>query len=179
MAQCSAAWHIQARGDVHDAKYHAGASSLVRRHRTSVRKAEPPFVKTNVEIASIGVGLQTLYFFPDRLLVWDRRGVGAVGYANLQISVHPTRFIEEDAVPGDAQIVDRTWKYVNKRGGPDKRFKDNRELPVCLYEELALKSPTGLHEVVQISKCGPGRRFSDAVHQLARRTAPESGTPRP
>jgi len=27
-----------------------------------------------------------------------------------------------------------TWKYVNKKGDPDKRFKDNRKIPIVLYE---------------------------------------------
>ncbi|WP_462388382.1 hypothetical protein [Acidovorax sp. Q11] len=55
------------------------------------------------------------------------------------------RFIEDGSPPRDAQVIDRTWRYVNKKGGPDKRFKNNRELPVCLYDELQLSSSTGLN----------------------------------
>lgn len=121
-----------------------------------------------METISIGVGRQTLYFFPDRVLVYDVNGVGAVNYSSLQIAVNPTRFIEEDGVPRDAEVVDRTWRYVNKSGGPDKRFKDNRQIPICRYEEIILSSSTGLNEVLQLSRCGFGDRFSTVIALLAK-----------
>jgi hypothetical protein len=168
LAQCASTWHIEAQGAVFDRKYHAGASSLVRRKPTSVRRAEPPQVKTNVETVAIGVGRQTLHFFPDRVLVYDPNGVGAVGYRELRITVQPKRFIEDGRVPSDAQVVDRTWQYVNKKGGPDRRFKNNRQLPVCQYDELALASTSGLNEILQVSRCGVGKPFADAIASLAR-----------
>ncbi len=168
LASCAKAWHIEASGKVYDKKYHAGASNLLQRKPTLITKAEPPFVKTNVETISIGVGRQTLYFFPDRVLVYDVNGVGAVNYSSLQVAVNPTRFIEEDGVPRDAEVVDRTWRYVNKSGGPDKRFKDNRQIPICRYEQISLSSSTGLNEIFQISKCGFGERFSIGIALLAK-----------
>lgn len=66
-------------------------------------------------------------------------------------SVGTTRFIESSPVPKDARVVDHTWQYVNKSGGPDKRFKNNRQLPVCLYGELKLQSPTGLNTIIMFS----------------------------
>jgi len=169
IAGCSAAWHIEAQGNVHDRKYHAGASSLVRRKATFIRKAEPPYVKSNIETIAIGVGRQTLHFFPDRVLIYDSNGVGAVGYQELRVNVKPSRFIEDGAPPQDAKVVDRTWKYVNKSGGPDRRFKDNRELPICLYDEISLSSQTGLNEVLQISRCDIAGAFAEAISTLARK----------
>lgn len=175
LANCAAAWHIEASGKVHDRKYHAGASDLVRRKSTSIQKSEPPYVKTNIETIAVGVGCQTLHFFPDRVLVYDANGVGAVGYQDLCVDVSATRFIESDSVPRDAEVVDRTWKYVNKSGGPDRRFKDNKELPVCRYEEISLSSPSGLNEVLQLSRCGSGSDFARAISLLAK-TMPKEGS---
>lgn len=90
LANCEKAWHIEAPGKVYDKKYHAGASNHLQRKPTSITKAEHPFVKTNVETIAIGVGRQTLYFFPDRVLVYDVNGVGAVNYSSQQISADPT-----------------------------------------------------------------------------------------
>jgi hypothetical protein len=84
------------------------------------------------------------------------------------------RFIESESVPRDAKVVDKTWKYVNKSGGPDQRFKDNKELPVCLYEEISLTSPTGLNEVLQISQCGVGESFAEAIALLGKKIPNES-----
>lgn len=167
LADCSAAWHIEASGKVHDQKYHAGASSLVRRNKTTIRKSEPPYVKTNIETISIGVGRQTLHFFPDRIFIYDHNGVGSVSYNELNINVTPSQFIESESVPRDAEIIDRTWEYVNKSGGPDKRFKDNKELPICLYEEIKLSSQSGLNEIVQLSRSGLGLKFSEAISLLS------------
>lgn len=173
IAGCAAAWHIEAQGKVHDRKYHAGASSLVRRKMTFIRKAEPPYVKSNIETIAIGVGRQTLHFFPDRVLIYDSNGVGAVGYQELRIDVKPGRFIEDGTPPRDAKVVDRTWKYVNKFGGPDRRFKDNRELPICLYDEISLSSQTGLNEILQISRCDIAGAFAEVILVLARRMPQE------
>ena len=175
LTSCAAAWHIEASGKVHDRKYHAGASDLVRRKSTSIRREEPPYVKTNIETVAVGVGRQTLHFFPDRVLVYDQNGVGAVGYQELRVEIGATRFIENESVPRDAKVVDRTWKYVNKSGGPDKRFKDNKELPVCRYEEVTLSSQTGLNEVLQLSRCGAGDGFAEAIYLLGK-CMPKEGT---
>jgi hypothetical protein len=177
LAACTKSWHIEAEGKVRDRKYHAGASSLLRRKPTRIARAHPPYVKTNIETISIGVGRQTLHFFPDRLLVYDTAGVGGVSYSELQIETRQSRFIEDAGVPSDAQVVGQTWKYVNKKGGPDRRFKDNRQLPICLYDEISFQSPSGLNEVVQVSRNGLADGFSRAVSHLGSCLPPETHAP--
>jgi len=168
LSRCAAAWHIEASGKVYQRKYHAGADSLVRRRATKVRKEAPPFVKTNVETFSIGLGKQTLFLFPDRILIYAPGGVGAVDYRELSVDVSATYFVETESVPPDAEVVDWTWQYVNKGGGPDRRFTRNNRIPVCRYEEMGLSSKTGLNEIIQLSKCGNGRRLLDAIQLLGR-----------
>lgn len=169
LASCSKVWHVEASGAVYDPKYHAGASNLLRRKTTSISKSKPPFVKTNIETIAINVGRQTLHFFPDRVLVFDRDGVGAVSYDQLFINVGNSQFIESESVPGDTLVVGRTWKYVNKSGGPDRRFKDNTEIPICLYENLSFTSHSGLNELLQLSKIGYGECFSHAIETLSKK----------
>jgi hypothetical protein len=173
LAGCAKVWHIEAQAHVRDRKYHAGANQLVRRKNTTVRKGEPPYLKTNVETVAIQVGTQVLHFFPDRVLIYDARGVGAVGYRALDLSVRRARFIESEGVPSDASVVDQTWAYVNKNGGPDRRFKNNRALPVCAYDELSIQSAHGLNEVIQLSRCDVAEGFVAAVRALAYRLPAE------
>lgn len=52
---------------------------------------------------------------------------------------------------------------MNKTGGPDRRFKDNRELPIALYEQLDFTSEAGLNERIQVSKIGAGEAFARAI----------------
>ena len=166
LASCAKVWHIEAQGQVRDRKYHAGASSLVRRKATFIKKTEPPYLKTNVETIAIGLGKRVLHLFPDRILIYDPNGVGAVNYSDLQINVKQSRFIEGEGVPGDAKVVDYTWRYVNKKGGPDRRFKNNSQIPICLYEEISLISQSGLNELIQLSRLNVGEGFTKAIQAI-------------
>lgn len=168
LASANATWHVSSHARVFDRKYHAGAGTVVERKLTRFLSTPPPFVQTNIQTIAVNVGTQTLHFFPDRVLIYDANGVGAVSYQGLQVLVSSTRFIEDGGVPRDATVVDRTWRYVNRKGGPDRRFKDNRELPVCQYEEVALRSDTGLNELIQVSRLGSASGFASAIGTLSR-----------
>lgn len=179
LASCGGKWNITARGNVSDPKYHAGAGQVVNRTQITVGTGEPPYFRTNISVPLIRLGARTLYFFPERLLVFSHDGVGAVGFGDFGIAVSDKRFIEEEFLPQDAQVVDHTWRYVNKDGGPDRRFKDNRQLPICLYEELWLKSSSGLNEIIQISRTGVGQLLNAAIENLAEVVAKAAAQPLP
>jgi hypothetical protein len=147
-------WHIESRAMVLDRKYHAGAQSEIRRSPTDAKVGPMPLVKCNIDVPNLNVGRQTLFFTPDRLLVFDSRSIGAIAYPELDVHQDVIRSIESDGVPADSRVVDRTWKYVNKNGGPDRRFKDNREIPICEYEAVHLRSASGLNELLHASKLG-------------------------
>lgn len=108
--------------------------------------------------------MTVLYFFPDRALVYEGKRVGAVSYDNLQVFQRNQRFIESGSVPSDATIVDHTWQYLNKSGGPDKKFSNNRKLPIALYSEVNFTCSTGLNERIQFSKSDVGKKL---IQQLA------------
>jgi hypothetical protein len=168
---CNQAWHIAAKGDIRDLtawKRNAGAGSLVDRKTTKLTYSLPAVIKSNLTPPAIRVGRQTVYFFPDLALIEDGGRFGAVGYPNLNISREDSRFIEDGAVPRDAQVVGSTWKHPNKSGGPDRRFKDNRQIPICLYEAMLLFSHSGVNEMLQFSRTGVVRPFSQSLDGLPR-----------
>jgi hypothetical protein len=167
VASASRKWHIAARADVLDRKYHAGANTSVKRQNASVAATPPPYMASNLDPVTVVLSKSTFYFFPDRILVYSGGHIGAVSYSDLQAAASTTRFIEESGVPSDSTVVDRTWRYVNKKGGPDKRFKDNRELPICTYGEIALKSDSGVNELLMISKPGLESGFVSALRGLS------------
>ena len=177
LRSCARSWHIEARGEVHDRKYHAGAGGVVKRRQVGLTTGAPPFVKTNVEVPLVLVGRQVLAFMPDRLLVFDSGAVGAVRYSDLALDVAESQFVEDEAVPPDATVVGKTWRYVNKKGGPDRRFKDNREISICAYEQIHLSSTTGLNEVIQVSRRGTGRAMSAALSSMRDLGTDESAAP--
>lgn len=167
---CGGKWHVAAGGKVTDFqtwKRNAGAAHLVAKSATALEYRVPTVMKSNITPPAIQVGKQWLYFLPDVLLIAHDGKFGAVAYENIQLAFQDSRFIEEGAVPSDAQVVDYTWRYVNKNGGPDRRFNNNIQIPICLYEALHLSSSSGLNELLEFSKTGVAAPFIAAIRELA------------
>jgi hypothetical protein len=160
-------WHVEASGATADPKRHAGASSTIQRTPLRPFYAEPPGVRTNLSIPALPLGQRTLYLLPDHVLIFRGSTVGAVGYDQLQCAATALRFIEEQAVPSDAAVVGSSWKYVNKDGGPDRRFANNRELPIVEYGQLRL-SAAGLNELIEASNPQAPARFAAGLEALRR-----------
>lgn len=168
LGRASRLWHIPSKGGVRDAKYFAGANELVSRNSISVSFDNPKFVRTNIPTPNFSVGSQRLYFFPDRVFIFDGDEIGALVYESVRTDVQPTGFIETESVPSDSTKIGQTWRYVNKKGGPDRRFKDNPELPIMQYEQLHLRSNAGLNELLMVSRVGT---FNAVVVALVRMVA--------
>lgn len=166
LARAHAAWSVEARMDTEDQKRNAGASQLVERRPVQMGMMAPRVIRTNIDVPAIPCGAETLHFFPDRLLVSSAQGIGAIPYDQLRMDVDSHPFIEEGRVPSDAEQIGTTWKYVNRNGSPDRRFNDNRQLPVLRYEQVTFTSRTGLREVLQLSATGGGSPFRSAVERL-------------
>jgi len=145
LSKCHRLWKVKSTADTWDWKRNAGASHLVDRSDIFVRVETPPRLKTNVQIYSIDLGGSKLYFLPDTILYRDDHGYGSIEYSDFAISDGSTRFIEGGPVPADAKIVQYNWQYSNKDGGPDRRFSNNRQIPVLLLGVLILTSSKGLN----------------------------------
>jgi hypothetical protein len=148
-------WQVETATDVQDSKYHGGASSLHARSALSASLGLPAFLRVNLKVPMLMGNKQSLYFLPDVVLVVQGRSVGSVSYYHLDFASRVTTFIEDGATPSDAQQTGSTWRFVNKSGGPDRRFGNNKQLPIFQYAELRFRSATGLNEQIQAScvKC--------------------------
>jgi hypothetical protein len=149
----------------------------VVRKKVSLTSDAPPCVKANIEVPLGPIGRQVLAFMPDRLLVFESAAVGAIRYSDLALDVAESQFVEEETVPQDAPVFGKTWCHVNKKGAPDRRFKDNREIPICAYEQIHLSSTTGLNELIQVSRGGGGSALSAALSSIRDLRTDESAAP--
>ena len=163
-------WAVSSHAAVYDRKYHAGASGLIERAVVVPQLRLPAYFKSNITPPMLRAGRRTLYLFPDAILVFEGSDVGIVGYGQLTVVASTTRFIESELPPRDAQVVGQTWQYVNKAGGPDRRFSNNRTLPIMLYGELQLQSTTGLNAVFQISRIQSVQPFEACIKAMAQAT---------
>lgn len=127
-----------------DKRYSAGAGQGLKFQSASLAMGQAPGVLANIDVPILTTSGTTLAFYPDRVLAFRAGSVGAVDYQRLNASSESTKYIEGEVVPSDATIIGRTWKFVNKNGTPDKRFKNNHELPICQYNQMNLSTPGGL-----------------------------------
>lgn len=170
LARLGGAWRIQASGAVrgtHQYKINSGASNIVNRVAASFTLTTPTTLVTNIAVPCVRCGRDALLFLPDRLLVRSGRSWSDVAYSQLRISMNPTRFIESGRVPRDSSQVGITWQYVNVKGGPDRRFKNNRQLPIMLYGKLELWSATGLRWIIDCSRVEAAGWLSSTIAAAA------------
>lgn len=174
LKSCNVIWDVQAEGRTSDWKRHAGATTLSQRHVIRPKFARPGCIRGNATFPAIKLGRAELFFLPDAVLVVSKRTVAALHYRDLYFSEGSTRFIEEGRVPSDSTIVGHTWRFVNKTGGPDRRFNGNRQLPVCQYGEMDFSSSGGLNGKIQFSNVAAGEKFAKALKILVAHAAASS-----
>ena len=168
LTSCNALWQIDAQGSTSDWKRNAGATTLSNRKRIHPKLDRPAGVRGDVIFPALVLSKDTLFFLPDTVLVARGNAIAALPYQQLLVSARTVRFIEDETVPSDTTRVGQTWRFVNKKGGPDRRFNFNRQLPICLYGEMDLESASGLNCKIEYSNASAGDRFLKAINILHR-----------
>lgn len=104
-----------------------------------------------------------LYFYPGFIIMYDTKDrFGIIDMKELQFNFLPVRFIERGVVPSDAKVIDYTWDKVNKNGAPDKRFRDNFQIPIVRYGAITLRTAAGVNEEYEFSNYEAAELFSEA-----------------
>jgi hypothetical protein len=117
-----------------------------------------------------------LYIYPGFILYRaSKQAFALVDSREVTLTFRPVRFIEEAALPSDTQVVGQAWAKSNKDGSPDRRFRNNYQIPVALYGSLTFVSATGLHEEFQVSNAPLAERFAKAWNAFQRSFAPAGG----
>jgi hypothetical protein len=150
-------------GRLGDWKRNAGATQALAFSSVALRQAPPPNIVTNTVPWSLSVQRMTLYFLPDRLLIRRLGTYAAIAYPSLATSTHRSPFVWNAHIPADAQVVGQTWRYVRRDGGPDRRFNNNRQIPLVLTEYVALTTQTGLDIALQTTRLGTGARLAEEI----------------
>lgn len=176
LSQSQALWRVIQSGAIrttYQFKTNSGAGNIVNRVKASANLTGPKQLATNIAVPTITAGSAALYFLPDRVLVRDGKRFSDAAYTHLGIHPDTTRFIESAGTPRDATQVDWTWRFVNVKGGPDRRYNNNRQLPVMLYETLDITNAQGLQWHLQISRKDAASPIA-AVLNAARAPLPPS-----
>ncbi|MGA4792256.1 hypothetical protein [Nocardia sp. AB354] len=185
LAQSHMLWRIEASRQLtgtHQRKVNALARSLINRSPVRLQFEKPKHLVTNVVVPTFVCGRDALYLLPDRILVRTQRTFSDVTYSRLDIDWSVSRFIESGRVPRDGKQVDTTWQYANIGGGPDRRFKNNRQIPVMAYDRLTLSSGEGLSWLVDCSRPDSAKQLAAVLRRppaLEVTAPPPTGLPEP
>jgi len=137
MVKCQRIWEVVGSQSGFDMKYNAGCTTQVSRKNVRVARSLPFPFKANVNAYAIYLHDCKFVFLPDCVYMIKGTKFAALHYEDVKWQVHTTTFIEANA-PSDSRVVGHTWQYVNKKGGPDRRFSYNPQLYECLYGECVV-----------------------------------------
>ena len=101
------------------------------------------------------------YIYPNFILMYaSRKEFAIIGFDELNLYLSSSRFVEREKVPNDSKILEYTWDKVNKNGSPDRRFKNNFQIPIVQYGRISLTTQTGVNEEYQLSNYDACQIFS-------------------
>lgn len=162
-----AVWDVTSDRDTNRIQERTTATRTVDRHPAKLEYASNDLVRFNGRGLSFeNVNGEDILLYPGMALMPRADGMFAlIDLRELRVTYRPTRFVESEQVPSDAHVQGYTWAKVNKDGTPDKRFRDNYQIPICIYGQLAISSPSGVTEEYQISNVAAAEAFAAAVAQ--------------
>jgi hypothetical protein len=120
-----------------------------------------PGIKADVPVWGIEAGDESIFFFPEGALIYRDDRYDPLPYKSLKVAFSSGRFFEEEDLPGDATVVERTWRFSRPDGSPDPRYKkDNVEIPIVLYGLLEISTPSLPKVRLEVSDRRAAARFA-------------------
>ena len=164
-------WEIVSEVQNINLKVNSGAGRSVTRILTRFQEVKIPYLNVdNEKILNLKLRKKKVFFLKDKILIFERGEIASVDYKDIEIKFSEQRFVEEEKLPQDAEVIDYTWKYVNKNGQPDKRYSNNRRLPICLYGKLNICDCDETFNIeLQISNYEIYKQISNKVERLLKR----------
>jgi DnaJ domain len=131
------------------------------REPTGVGLLPTPGIKADVPVWGIEAGDASIFFFPEGALIYNDERYDPLPYKSMKVALSSGRFFEEDDLPDDATVVERTWRFSRLDGSPDPRYKkDNVQIPIVLYGLLEISTPSGPKVRLEVSDRRAAARFA-------------------
>jgi hypothetical protein len=173
LAVAKSSWRLKSKVAVGDWKRNAGSNSALIRHRSKIGKQNPNLLKANVEVWGVDAGSIKLYLLPDRFFVFQDGVYSAISYSEIQASLQDLEYVEQESLPSDATVIGKTWQYVRRDGGRDRRFNNNHQLPIVRYGVVAFSSPNFIAYLI-VSSLGIASSFTKSFSKIL--ASPSAGT---
>ncbi len=162
---CARIWDVTSSALVDKYRERSSAATSIERRSVAFQVIEQDEA---LQTAAKSLRLQNangadLNIYPGFLLMQHGADLALIDLREVTVEFLPKRFIEDEAVPADSTVVDHTWAKCNKDGSPDRRFRDNYQIPVAQYATVHFGSAHGLNERYMFSNLDKAQRFARAL----------------
>ncbi len=126
---------------VRNTELKSSAASTVERKEVNFDAGVFNYIKSSFDIPMLrDLSGNTYYLYP-RYIIKAQSFINFETFPidTVNIRYSKQRFIEDGILPDDSHAVDYTYQYVNKDGGPDKRFSYNPRLPIVEYGKIEIE----------------------------------------
>ena len=159
---CEKIWDITSTSRVDKAVTRSAASKAITRKQLKFGFGNLDIIKSKFDALHFeNANGGDLYIYPAFIAIVDSdKKFGLIDIREVKFDFTSQKFLEEEGVPSDTKVIGNTWAKVNKDGSPDRRFKNNYQIPFCLYGNIEIKSSTGLNEAYCFSDHDKAEQFS-------------------
>lgn len=169
LAKSDRIWDTVGQRDADRAAERTTATRIVQRKLVDFRLGRCELIESEWRVPHLeNANGGDIFFYPAFALYFlSSDSFALLEYKDLQLEFSLSRFIEEESLPSDAEVVGHTWAKANKDGSPDKRFKGNYQIPIAQYGKMVITSATGMNEEYMVSNGECTEAFFKAWMQLA------------
>jgi hypothetical protein len=162
LANSNKIWDVTGQYDENRISTRSSVSTVIKRREVKFELKESyliNYLKDTLHLQNANGA--DLYIFPTFILIKrSSKEFGLIDLKELIFSANSVRFVETDPISKDTKVIGKTWAKVNKNGMPDRRFKNNYEIPLVQYHSLSFKTSSGLNEEFQVSNFENSEVFS-------------------
>jgi len=169
LSECVAIWDVKSHQATDKFRERTTAYMRVDRQRVPFRLDVCDLIEWEQKIPHLQNSKGgDIFLYPGFILYRAAKGAfSVIDYHDVKGTAALVSFQEEEGVPNDSEVIGQAWARANKDGSPDRRFAENRQIPVARYGELTLKSGTGLWEEFQFSNSDKLTRFMNSLNAFA------------
>lgn len=139
--------------------------TLVDRKDTEFYTGVFDFIKSRFDIPILTDSNGATYYIYPRFIIKATSSISfdVFPIESVEITYRLTKFVEDRTVPSDSKVISYTHQYVNKNGGPDKRYSYNPQRPIVGYGSIEINK---FDLSYQISNAEMAEKFVDAYKAL-------------
>lgn len=164
---CKELYHVRGVTTGLRARTNAGSTQSLQMDKIRVLRDPKTHIKSNIICFFVRLKRLAFYVLPDiTIVVKNRKDIKVIETSTIQVHYHTRDVVWRKIVPSDSVVVGKTWQNVNNDGSPDRRFKENYQIPIYRFGALEIDSPEGLHLVIYGSNA---EKMRAAYHSVRHR----------